>query len=146
MLGARSEFFTNGRCDPKAFSPLAWSQEMCQESLAVILMRGDLGKRYGSEDGEMRYSGHLSRAVGQSLPKAMLPLPQWLSASCRIHTQPARLQASVAGSLWRQRGDEETGLCSCSLLLRRWGGAGRETFHLDWDPKGSVGKGPSGCG
>lgn len=76
MWGARSEFFTNGRCDPKAFSPLAWSQEICQESLGVLLMRGDLGKRCGSEDGEVRYSGHLNRAVGQSPPKARLPLPQ----------------------------------------------------------------------
>lgn len=40
------KIFINGKCDQKVFSPLAWSQEIGREFLAVILVTHgeDLGK------------------------------------------------------------------------------------------------------
>lgn len=133
MWGARSEFFTNGRCDPKAFSPLAWSQEICQESLGVILMRGDLGKRCGSEDGEVRYSGHLNRAVGQSPPKARLPLPQ--PAALCVLPESTHSQAACIGGWGPAEGD------GVVLVLSAPPEGVGQAFHLGRDPKGSLRKG-----
>lgn len=138
MWGARSEFFTNGRCDPKAFSPLAWSQEICQESLGVLLMRGDLGKRCGSEDGEVRYSGHLNRAVGQSPPKARLPLPQ--PAALCVLPESTHSQAACIYGWGPAEGDRVV------LMLSAPPEGVGQAFHLGRDPKGSLRKGQGGRG
>lgn len=132
-------FFTNGRCEPKAFSPLAWSQEICQESVAPIPMRGNLGKRCGSGDGEMQYSGHLNRAVGQSPPKARLPLPLALCVLPEsTHSQAASVGGTCIGGWETAEGARRQG---CAHVLRSswvggrhsiWAGIRRAAWVRGW--------------
>lgn len=133
MLGASSGYFTNGKCDPKAFSSLAWARRG-RESLAVTPAEtegpckqawqgvGGLGQLVTS-------AGLLARhQESEAAPcLAALPLPP-----ARIHTQS---QATSCVSGWEPAEAASRWVCAAALCPPL------ELFHLGRTPRSGFRKG-----